>query len=47
MKRIYDFMCKKCWYSWRKPAESALKTAGTKCPKCGSIDVDVSFDVSL
>jgi DNA-directed RNA polymerase subunit RPC12/RpoP len=47
MKRIYDFMCLKCWHSWRKNADTALKTTGIRCPKCGSDKVDVTYDARI
>jgi len=41
--KIYDYMCKKCWYSWRKKSDKP----DDKCPKCGSKEIDVDYDISL
>lgn len=46
--KIYDIMCKRCWYSWRKESDAELKEIkrSAQCPKCRSKDVDIDFDVS-
>jgi hypothetical protein len=43
MAKIYDYMCKKCWHSWRKKSDRP----DTYCPKCHSTNIDSDYDISL
>jgi Zn finger protein HypA/HybF involved in hydrogenase expression len=37
----FDYCCKKCWHTWKIPYKVL------SCPKCGSKDIDLQYDVSL
>lgn len=41
MKKIFDYCCKKCWYTWRD------KRDFIQCPKCKSRDIDRKDDILL
>lgn len=47
MRRIYDFMCLKCWYSWKKNSSTVIKKGMIKCPKCKSVEIDILYDINL
>jgi DNA-directed RNA polymerase subunit RPC12/RpoP len=38
MKTIFDYMCKRCWKSWRD------KRKFERCPYCKSKDIDIQED---
>lgn len=40
MKTIFSYICKKCWHGWK----SNIKK--TKCPKCGSENIDEEQDIN-
>lgn len=37
----YDYCCKKCWHTWK------IGYKVLTCPKCGSDNIDLQYDVSL
>ena len=39
MKRLYDYICKKCWYGWKSYNKYVI------CPKCKSKDIDVQSEL--
>jgi len=40
MAVIYDYCCKKCWFTWKS------STRVKECPKCGSKIIDMEYEVT-
>lgn len=36
----FDYCCKKCWHTWKLPYKVLT------CPKCGSKNIDLEYEVS-